>query len=96
MLKYWQDGLKIHTAYNAIIREVCDSEADVYCVPLHANFLGHGSHCSQFWLDTYRHDDPTYWYYENIEDPNDRGYDAIRRIFLRTIIENSRLRSTAN
>ena len=33
----------------------------------------------------YRADDPHYWYYANIEDPNERGYDAIRRIFLNEI-----------
>jgi len=31
--------------------------------------------------------DPHYWYFENIEDPNDRGYDALRRIFLREIAD---------
>ena len=25
---------------------------------------------------------PHYWYAENLEDPNVRGYDAIRRLFL--------------
>lgn len=25
---------------------------------------------------------PHYWYYVNLEDPNERGYDAIRRMFL--------------
>jgi hypothetical protein len=27
--------------------------------------------------------DPHYWYYSNLEDPNERGYDAVRRCFLR-------------
>ena len=27
-------------------------------------------------------DDPHYWFFDNVEKPNDRGYDAIRRIFL--------------
>jgi len=31
---------------------------------------------------TYDSDDPYYWYGSNLEDPNDRGYDAIRRLFL--------------
>ena len=30
--------------------------------------------------------DPHYWYYHNLEDPNDRGYDALRRVFLNAII----------
>ena len=30
----------------------------------------------------YRLGDPTYWYAVNLENPNVRGYDAIRRLFL--------------
>ncbi len=56
-------------------------------VPLHDHFLGHGIHCRKFWRAHYRPRDPCYWYHENIEDPNDRGYDALRRIFLRTIVD---------
>ncbi|MBC8117927.1 MAG: hypothetical protein H7062_26345 [Candidatus Saccharimonas sp.] len=37
---------------------------------MRAEFLGHGIHCTH------------YWYWDNLEDPNDRGYDAIRRLFL--------------
>lgn len=81
----WPDGLAIHAQYNQIIHAVADERDNVYLVPLHATFLGHGSHCRQFWRSTYRADDPHYWYYANIEDPNDRGYDAIRRIFLNEI-----------
>ncbi len=40
------------------------------------------------------HMDPYYWFYDNVEDPNDRGYDAIRRAFLNTIIENTSLTKT--
>ncbi|HUT13256.1 MAG TPA: hypothetical protein VMY42_22395 [Thermoguttaceae bacterium] len=29
-----------------------------------------------------RPEDPHYWYAQNLEDPNVRGYDAIRRLFL--------------
>ncbi len=28
-----------------------------------------------------------YWYYTNLEDPNERGYDAIRRLFLLEMME---------
>ena len=28
-----------------------------------------------------------YWYFMNIEDPSERGYDAIRRLFLLEMIE---------
>jgi hypothetical protein len=43
--------------------------------------------CRQFWQPFYRPEDPGYWYFDNLEDPNDRGYDALRRLFL---IEMSR------
>ena len=94
-LPHWPDGLAIHSEYNKTIASVVDAKANVYLVPLHENFLGHGAHCRQFWRSTYRSDDPHYWFYDNIEDPNDRGYDAIRRIFLNTIVANSSLRVTS-
>lgn len=34
------------------------------------------------WRRHYRAEDPHYWYFGNLEDPNDRGYDALRRLFL--------------
>lgn len=92
----WEDGLKIHAEYNRVILDTIAARTNVFHVPLHATFLGHGSHCRQFWRSNYDSDDPTYWFYENIEDPNDRGYDAIRRIFLREIVENSSLRPSSN
>lgn len=82
----WPDGLAIHALYNAIIQRCCEQRGNVHLVPLHQTFLGHGSHCRQFWRATYQQADPYYWYYENIEDPNDRGYDAIRRVFLNAMI----------
>ena len=56
--------------------------SSVHVVPVHAAFLGHGVHCTQPWRENYRLADPTYWYAVNLEDPNIRGYDAIRRLFL--------------
>lgn len=88
----WPDGLAIHARYNATIRKVASERDFVHVVPLHKTFLGHGSHCRQFWRSTYRWSDPTYWYYTNVEDPNDRGYDAIRRVYLNTIADNTQLR----
>lgn len=87
----WPDGLAIHARYNLVIRQVAASRDHVHVVPLHETFLGHGSHCRQFWRATYDREDPHYWFFSNIEDPNDRGYDAIRRVFLKTILENSSL-----
>lgn len=88
----WPDGLAIHARYNAAIRRACTAYSNAFVVPLHKTFLGHGSHCRQWWRKTYRPEDPHYWFYSNVEDPNDRGYDAIRRVFLRTIVQNTSLR----
>lgn len=87
----WDDGLAIHAKYNETIREVANEHEHVHVVPLHATFLGHGSHCRQFWRANYVADDPHYWFFTNIEDPNDRGYDAIRRVFLNTILAHTKL-----
>lgn len=91
-LPAWPDGLEIHRRYNEVIRKVASTNENVFVVPMHEAFLGHGSHCRQFWRENYDRTDPHYWYYTNIEDPNDRGYDAIRRLFLNSIVEHSSLR----
>jgi len=85
-LPHWPDGLAIHAAYNQVIHRCAEQRANVHLVPLYEQFLGHGAHCRQFWRSSYRPEDPHYWFFDNIEDPNDRGYDAIRRIFLNTIV----------
>ena len=92
-LPNWPDGLAIHAQYNKMIRSVASKHDFVHVVPLHELFLGHGSHCRQFWQEHYDSEDPHYWFYSNIEDPNDRGYDAIRRVFLNSIASNTRLRN---
>ena len=84
-LPAWSDCLAIHRAYNAALARVATKHAQVHVVPVHDAFLGHGIHCRQFWRSNYNSADPHYWYYENIEDPNDRGYDALRRLFLNEI-----------
>ena len=86
-LPKWPDGLAIHARYNETIRQVVAEFNHVHVVPLHQTFLGHGSHCRQFWRSHFDSQDPHYWFYSNIEDPNDRGYDAIRRVFLNSIVE---------
>ncbi|MGI9473181.1 MAG: SGNH/GDSL hydrolase family protein [Rubripirellula sp.] len=90
-LPTWPDGLAIHAKYNQAIRNVASERKHVHVVPLHETFLGHGSHCRQFWRTHYDGEDPHFWFFTNIEDPNDRGYDAIRRLFLNAISENSSL-----
>lgn len=51
-------------------------------------FLGHGIHCRKFWTRNFNWRDAHYWYYDNIEDPIDRGYDALRRVFLAEFVRN--------
>jgi hypothetical protein len=91
-LPEWADGLAIHARYNAVIGRCARGRANVHVVPLYETFLGHGAHCRQFWRSSYDPADPHYWFFENIEDPNDRGYDAIRRVFLNTIAAHTALR----
>jgi lysophospholipase L1-like esterase len=95
-LPTWPDGLAIHARYNEAIAKCVAGRSNVHIVPLHKTFLGHGAHCTQFWRSTYVTNDPYYWFYENIEDPNDRGYDAIRRVFLNKIVEKTSLRQALN
>ena len=83
----WPDCIAIHTRYNAALRTAAAKLPAVRVVPMHAEFLGHGIHCRKFWSKHYRSDDPHYWYYENLEDPNDRGYDALRRLMLLEIVK---------
>lgn len=78
----WDELLKVHGAYNDAIAQCAKAHDSVWLVDIYSEFLGHGVHCCQPWRPHYRFDDPHYWYYANIEDPNDRGYDAIRRLFL--------------
>ena len=91
-LPHWPDGLAIHARYNDAIEQLAAVRDHVHVVPLHQTSLGHGSHCRQFWRSTYDAEDPHDWFFTKIEDPNDRGYDAIRRVFLSTIAEKTTLR----
>jgi hypothetical protein len=81
-LPAWPDGLKILDACNGIVAAAAEKRKNVTMVNMHDLFLGHGIHCLKFWRKHYDSKDPRYWYGENLEDPNDRGYDALRRLFL--------------
>jgi lysophospholipase L1-like esterase len=83
----WPDGPAILRAYNEVIARCAATRPFVHLVDMHGAFLGHGIHCTQVWRAHYRWHDPHYWYYYNLEDPNDRGYDAIRRLFLLKMAE---------
>jgi lysophospholipase L1-like esterase len=86
-LPEWKDGLKILAAYNNVIHKVSVQRSNVRVVDLYKTFLGHGIHCVQFWRTYYDKSDPHYWYHVNLEDPNERGYDAIRRLYLNEILQ---------
>jgi lysophospholipase L1-like esterase len=81
-LPAWKDAETILKAYNDVISRGAQKHPNVHVVDIHAAFLGHGIHCTQFWRANYDWHDPHYWLYDNLEDPNERGYDAMRRLFL--------------
>jgi lysophospholipase L1-like esterase len=78
----WKNAAQILDAYNNVIRQCVALHPEVHLVDIHGTFLGHGIHCTQFWQVHYDRQDPHYWFYDNLEDPNERGYDVIRRLFL--------------
>jgi lysophospholipase L1-like esterase len=84
-LPHWPDAMRILSAYNAEIKECAAKHANVHLVDMHQAFLGHGIHCTHFWREHFDWRDPHYWFYANLEDPNERGYDVIRRLFLNEI-----------
>jgi lysophospholipase L1-like esterase len=81
-LPAWNDSLKILAAYNEAISRCAQKHPNLHMVDIHTAFFGHGIHCTQFWRNHYDLHDPHYWFYGNLEDPNERGYDVIRRLFL--------------
>ena len=86
-LPSWTDGLAVIGEYNGVIEDVITQRDNVHLIDMHGAFLGHGIHCVKFWAKHYDAGDPHYWYYDNLEDPNDRGYDALRRLFLLKMAE---------
>jgi len=81
-LPAWKDSVNVLEAYNAAIRHAAETDSHVHVVDIHQAFLGHGIHCTQFWRAHFDRHDPHYWFFYNLEDPNERGYDVIRRLFL--------------
>ncbi|MBI3878790.1 MAG: SGNH/GDSL hydrolase family protein [Verrucomicrobia bacterium] len=81
-LPRWKDGLEIHRRYNEVIARVAARHSNTRVVDMRREFLGHGIHCTKFWSPHFHKDDPHHWYHANLEDPNERGYDVLRRIFL--------------
>lgn len=87
MMPQWRDCVKVLALANQKIAELCKEYPNVHLVDIHSEFLGHGIHCDEFWRKYYHADDPHFWYYYNLEDPNLRGFDAIRRLFLQKMVE---------
>jgi hypothetical protein len=81
-LPAWKDAKSILAAYNDTLHQLAQKNPHVHVINMRETFLGHGIHCTQFWSPHHDSSDPHYWYYINLEDPNERGYDAIRRLFL--------------
>lgn len=81
-LPAWKDSMAVLDAYNAAIHRAAAEHLNLHLVDMHGAFLGHGIHCTQFWRGHFDGHDPHYWFYFNLEDPNERGYDVIRRLFL--------------
>lgn len=86
-LPRWPEGSKVLAAYNDVLSRTAEQREDVTLIDIRSAFLGHGIHCRKFWHPHYDSADPHYWYFDNLEDPNDRGYDAIRRLYLLKIVD---------
>lgn len=85
-LPRWPDNQVFLSAYNEVLSQFAREHSNtVHLVNIHDPLLGHGLHCREFWRTNHRSDDPTYWYHENLEDPNERGYDALRRLYLNAL-----------
>lgn len=67
----WPGGLDVLDGYNAVIEEAAARRPEVELVDVHKAFMGHGIH----------HGDEPYYYYSNLEDPNDAGYDRLTELF---------------
>ena len=81
-LPAWKDSMAVLEAYNDVLRRTAQSHPNTHLVDVHKAFLGHGIHSMEFWGAHFDRQDPHYWLFINLEDPNERGYDAIRRLFL--------------
>ena len=81
-LPAWAHWLYAITSFNRAISLHAKHNPDVTIVDIHSAFIGHGTHCTHFWHDNYRKQDPHYWFASDVATPNERGHDAIRRQFL--------------
>jgi lysophospholipase L1-like esterase len=87
-LPKWENSMQVLDTYNTVISHAAGAHPNVHMVDMHAAFLGHGIHSTQFWRGHFDRHDPHYWFFTNLEDPNERGYDVIRRLFLLEMVKN--------
>lgn len=85
-LPAWPDGVAVLAAYNQVIVECAARYDFVHLVDIHAVFMGHGFRIPEGWGPNAQRSGAPCWYHANIEDPNDMGYDAIRRLVLTEMI----------
>lgn len=86
-LPRWRNAVKVLALANEKIAQLCQDYENVHLVDIHSEFLGHGLHCTESWRKHYHKDDPHFWYFQNLEDPNRRGFDAVRRLFLAEMVK---------
>lgn len=86
-LPSWPDALGILGGFNQAIENVAARFDFVHVADVRGTMLGHGIHADEPDHGHYDKDDPGYWYYFNLEDPNVRGHDAIRRVFLNAMAD---------
>ena len=67
----WPGGLTVLLKMNETTAEVCGRHQRARLLDVHATFRDHGIHHKR-----------DYWYYANLEDPNDKGYAALYHLFL--------------
>lgn len=79
-LPAWPDGPTILDMYNAKVANIATATG-AHVVDMRSAMLGHGIHHDDPSNPYYDASDPTYWYCQNLEDPNDLGYHAIRQAF---------------
>ncbi|MCU0711681.1 MAG: SGNH/GDSL hydrolase family protein [Pirellula sp.] len=88
----WKDGAAIHAAYNSVIHEVAQTHSNVHVVPINDVLLSYKMLARHFWKTIYNWSDPNHSFFTKIDNPNDQGYDVIRRTFLNAIADKTELR----
>jgi len=85
----WPDWPAILEAYNQIIQDCAAKYENVHVVDIHKAFIGHGIHCRKVGFGDDKGEDRTCWYQTKSADPsaNERGHDAIRRLFLNEMVK---------